>query len=881
MKPSVLKTSTFLLLFVAGVTASELFFFRSSVAQALSPREQSARDPSLTDAFDRLIGIAREKGPIRVIVGLHLPTYKPVGELSKSERREQQIMLKQAQKELLQRFAPTDLREVRLFEFIPFLAAEADAPTLERLRGDPVISSIQPDELVPPTLAESVPLVGAPAAWTSGFTGSGWAVAILDTGVDKNHSFLSGKVVSEACYSSNFPGSSASSVCPGGVTSSTAANSGLNCNTSIAGCNHGTHVAGIAAGRGTSFSGVAKDANIVAIQVFTRIDNTATCSGFGLTTPCALVYNSDYIRGLERVLALSSSINIAAANMSLGGGQYSANCDTSFPAEKAAIDNLRSAGVATVISSGNSGFTSALGSPACISSAVNVGSTNDGSSGTITNTVSSFSNSASFLNLLAPGAVITSSVPGGGYSNFTGTSMAAPHVTGAWAVLKQRVPSASVTQILNALVSTGLPITDSRNGIVKPRIRVDAALQSLSGGGCTTVPIAPGQTVNASLATSDCSYVGTTRFVDLYTFSGAAGQRVAISMSSATFDTYLYLVNSANQIVGEDDDGGGGTNSRIPLTSGFLTLPATGTYTIHATSFFDSSTGAYSLSLVSDTGGVRRPFDFDGDGKADISVFRTSIGDWFRLNSSTNAFVGQHFGANGDRSVPADFDGDGKTDLAVFRPSSGAWFWINSSSNTLSGVSFGQNGDLPVPADYDGDGRADIAVFRPSTATWFRINSSTNQFVAASFGLSTDKPAVGDYDGDGKADICVFRPSLGDWYRLNSSNGQFVGLHFGANGDKAVPADYDGDTKTDIAVFRPSTGGWFALNSGNGALFSIQFGANGDLPSAADFDGDGRADVAVFRPSTGTWYLQRTTAGFYGQAFGTNGDMPSPNSFVY
>lgn len=275
-----------------------------------------------------------------------------------------------------------------------------------------------------------------------------------------------------------------------------------------------------------------------------------------------------------------------------------------------------------------------------------------------------------------------------------------------------------------------------------------------------------------------------------------------------------------------------------------------------------------------------KPFDFDGDGIADISVFRPT-GDWYRINSSTNSFVGQHFGASGDLPAPMDYDGDAKVDIAVFRPSNGTWYRINSSTNTLVGIPFGQNGDLPVPADYDGDGKADICVYRPSAGIWYRLNSSNNQFVGVAFGTSTDKPAVGDFDEDLKADISVFRPSTGFWYRLNSSNGQFVSAQFGANGDKAVPADFDGDGKTDLAVFRPAAGDWYVSNSSNGALVGIHFGANGDLPAPADYDLDGKADYAVFRPSTGTWYLQRSFAGFTGLAFGTNGDIPGPNSFVY
>ncbi len=120
--------------------------------------------------------------------------------------------------------------------------------------------------------------------------------------------------------------------------------------------------------------------------------------------------------------------------------------------------------------------------------------------------------------------------------------------------------------------------------------------------GCPSAAISPGQTINASLTTSDCIFTGTTRYVDVYEFSGTSGQQVAILMDSAIFDTYLYLVNLNNDLIDEDDDGGDGVNSRIPANSGFITLPATGTYRIYATSFsFDGvtgSTGAYSLTLL-------------------------------------------------------------------------------------------------------------------------------------------------------------------------------------------------------------------------------------------------------------------------------------------
>jgi hypothetical protein len=132
-----------------------------------------------------------------------------------------------------------------------------------------------------------------------------------------------------------------------------------------------------------------------------------------------------------------------------------------------------------VISSGNGGSRDSVGAPGCVSTAVSVGSSDVAPP--TPDTLSSFSDVAGFLNLLAPGSAIESSVPGGGFDWFSGTSMAAPHVAGAWAVLKAQFPNAGVDAILNALTSTGRPIRDTRSGgsVTKPRIRLDAATESL------------------------------------------------------------------------------------------------------------------------------------------------------------------------------------------------------------------------------------------------------------------------------------------------------------------------------------------------------------------------------------------------------------------
>jgi hypothetical protein len=313
------------------------------------------------------------------------------------------------------------------------------------------------------------------------------------------------------------------------------------------------------------------------------------------------------------------------------------------------------------------------------------------------------------------------------------------------------------------------------------------------------------------------------------------------------------------------------------------TPTATATATPTATPTVTATPTATATATPTPTPLDRTSFDYDGDHRSDISVFRPSDGNWY-LQRSTTGFSGVNFGISSDRIVPADYDGDGKTDVAVWRPThaDGTWYIANSSDGSFTVSLFGVGGDLPAPADYDGDGKADLAVFRPVTGTWYIANSSSAAFTVNQFGTMGDKPTIGDFDGDGKSDIGVFRPSNGTWYRINSSDGQFSAEQFGISSDKIVTADYDGDSRSDIAVYRPSSGAWYIRNSADGTFTALAFGIEEDVPSPGDFDGDGRADIAVFRPSSGTWYIANSSNGsFTIYQFGTSEDRPTQNAFGY
>ncbi len=434
---------------------------------------------NMSESFAQLESMIEQQGEVRVIIALDIPITLEGDMDGPQEIQSQQQIIQNAQQDILKQLSASTALSPDTYQFkhIPYLSTTIDISSLNVLQSSSMISAIMPDIAVPPLLIQSTNIIGADEVWSEsfenvGYTGAGQQIAILDTGVDKNHPFLAGKIISEACYSSTVISESSTSLCPGGASESTEIDSGLPCSSSIAGCDHGTHVAGIAAGdsflyAGNEYHGVARDAQIIPIKVFSQFNNPLSCF---FQTPCVLSYTSDQMKALERILELSQDpdMNIASINMSLGGGQFTTFCDEQ--PLKPLIDQLRSIGIATVIASGNNGFSNSISAPACISSAISVGST------TKNDSVSSFSNSAEIVNLLAPGSSITSSILNSQFAAKSGTSMATPHVAGAWALTKEKVNDATVQDVLDILKNTGTPIEDNRNGMIFPRIQLDEAV---------------------------------------------------------------------------------------------------------------------------------------------------------------------------------------------------------------------------------------------------------------------------------------------------------------------------------------------------------------------------------------------------------------------
>nr|WP_314523136.1 S8 family serine peptidase [uncultured Acinetobacter sp.] len=376
--------------------------------------------------------------------------------------REKRSLIADGKSQFKNKFAKAaGFQTLREFNGLPLgLYRIHNRETLAQVLNDPTVKGVYPNRKNVPTTMESLPLINQPQAVTNGFTGEGTSVVVIDTGVDYTYADF-------GCTAINRP----ESTCRVVLSFDVAPNDNSRDDNG-----HGSNVAGVIAK-------VASKTKIIGIDVFRNVSVNGQA---GVTA-----YDSDILAGLNWTVNNARAYNIKAVNLSLSvyGVKYISECQNS--SYSTAFANARAAGVVPVVATGNDAFADGVTSPACVKGAVRVGAVYDSNVGgwtwgnpvkcsdptTAADKITCFSNGGSLVTLLAPGAMITA----GGYT-MGGTSQATPHVAGAIAVLRANgvTPSETIDQTINRLRVTGKPITDTRTGLVFPRIDLLAATSGLN-----------------------------------------------------------------------------------------------------------------------------------------------------------------------------------------------------------------------------------------------------------------------------------------------------------------------------------------------------------------------------------------------------------------
>jgi len=587
---------------------------------------------------------------------------------------------------------------------------------------------------------------------TLSLKGAGVGVAVIDTGIDINHSDLRPVQAGKNCIdAADLP-------------------------TDDQG--HGSHVAGTIAARESSIGvvGVAPEVTLYPVKV---LDSTG--GGTMATVIC----------GIDWVTQNAATIKIA--NMSLGGTgtvtPSNANCTNgNNDPEHTAICNSVKAGVTYVVAAGNSAANSTGFVPAGYEEVITVSALTDynGASGGGApvlagcnnrgpdDSFATFSNFGPPVDIAAPGVCIQSTWMQGEYLTIDGTSMASPHVAGAAALIKGANPGFTPAQIKAALIAAqelgpipGDPdAAPNKEGILKV-------------SGLVIPPSA------AEPAPSDFDADGRTD-PGIMRAGGAQGGLNLWYAPSLTNGPAVFQIAFGQPgdipVVG-DYDGDGKADAVIYR-------PSTGLW-------YGPRTGAAQIVIQEINGGqagdVPMPCDYDGDAKADPVYYRPSAGRFYGRKTTGGVFD-LTIGAPGDVPVAGDFNGDGKCDAGIFRASqqpNGLWYAPYSGGGGAFQIYFGAPSDVLVVADYDGDGVADAAIYRPSNGLWYGPRTGAAAIaVQVNIGYQAgDVPVVGDYNNDDKADVGFWRPpttpgGAGLWFATNAAGSTvLVNKQIGVAGD--------------------------------------------------------------------------------------------------
>lgn len=489
---------------------------------------------------------------------------------------------------------------------------------------------------------------------------------------------------------------------------------------------HGTHVAGIAGAidNGSGVVGTAPGVQIWAVKVL----------GTGTN------YTSEIIAGIEWVTAKRKdedpNNNIDVINMSL----ECPGCEAK-PYDEA-ITKAVEAGVVVVVAAGNKETDAKNTAPANSPNAITVSAladsdglpggkgpsscTDDFPGAHVTrsltdDTKASFSNYGATVDIAAPGVCILSTYPGNQYKKTSGTSMAAPHVAGAAAMLAARdrpESKADVEAIRNTLLEAGNSgWTDtSPDGIKEPLLDIGAlpALFNLRNSNSA----GPGDYTFQFGLSTDTPVSGD--------FNGDGKDTIGVYRPS----TLMFYLRNTNSAGAPDISFSYGLKAAIPVFG-----------------------------------------DWDGDGDETVGLYDQTTGYWYlnQANDGSGAELEFPFGAytGSDVPVPGDWDGDGDTTIGVYRPSTKSFYLRNSNTPGEAELSFsyGIKVGVPVAADWNGDagspgGGETIGLWNPETGWWSpnEQNDGSGADAEFIFGAKGDTPLTGDWNGDKVGTVGFFRP---------------------------------------------------------------------------------------------------------------------------
>lgn len=786
-----------------------------------------------TDKLDETVmAAAQSEGQIRVIVQLRAPSIG-FGRVPFNTRLNADM-----QNEVLASAGKFEIRHK--YSHLPAFAGYADFATLIQLQADPLVASIVIDEPSTMHTDVSVPAIQADVArLTYGLRGRGVTIAVLDSGIDTNHPDLSDDIIAQHCETQG--------TCPPSNTTTGISAEDAN--------GHGTNVSGVITANGVVAPiGFAPDVKIVAVRVLSN-----TGSGFV----------SDWVEGLNWVIANQATLNVDIINMSLGTNALytsTATCDAAQPTVATAANTLvNTHGVAIFASSGNQGSATSLSSPACNTGVVSVGATYDSNLGaepdsgtynslfggswpacadaaTSATVITCFTNSNAELDLLAPGARITSAGMGGGTSTYRGTSQASPTVAAVAALMLEANPTLTPAQIQSTLYSTGVNVTDSKNGFTFRRINALSAVQAVlpdEAAGAPSNDLFANATIVSSLpyrrnqevfqaTTTGTDPVGATLCnvptrsdTVWYQYTPLSAGLVSVSTEGSTYDTvigvYTGTEGALTQVACSDD-----IDALHAIRTSALNFSATGgvTYRIMIAKYGTAATGTSVLRLsvsnipVGDTIAV---FNNSANYAGLVDTLQTSPPP---VNYATYPTGGPQ---TGGQWVMGDWNGDGQKTPGLYAPN-GVFYYTNNigyeAANPWAGFWIGLFNRPLVVGKFSGAtndcvGAVDSANFPPygtAFALYFTCNYAGNPNPPLTFqwlsvvlsdsagfaGLGDHQFVSGDWNNDGLDSVAIRRGPYIAFTNIVPGTGhaefnlaQYIGAPSAVNYGLFVAGDWD------------------------------------------------------------------------------------------